>query len=372
MTVLNQTPSAFVRLLAEDLRHPGHLPLRQVIFGGEALQAGALAPWFDKYGERVRLSNMYGITETTVHVTHDVVRRDRLAGNGISRPLSDLAVLVLDAHGQLCPPGVTGELHIAGAGLARGYLNQPALSARAFVERHGLRLYRSGDLGRWREDGTLEYQGRNDHQVKVRGFRIELGDIQAALLRLPEIEDAVVRHDARRGVLQAWFSATRPLPLASVQAHLREHLPAHMQPQQLRQVERLPLTANGKVDIAALRALAPLAAERAEPGRAPAGERETLLAGIWREVLELPQICADDDFFACGGDSLRILDVQRLARGGYTFSPRQLYRHPTLAALAAELAPWQAHSAASSAPFALLDPERAALGRQTGDRMDTR
>ncbi|UVM14765.1 amino acid adenylation domain-containing protein [Pseudomonas sp. B21-023] len=369
VTVLNQTPSAFVRLLAEDLRHPGHLPLRQVIFGGEALQAGALAPWFGKYGKRVRLSNMYGITETTVHVTHTVVRHDDLGGNRIGRPLPDLAVLVLDAHGQLCPPGVTGELHVAGAGLARGYLNQPALTAHAFVERHGLRLYRSGDLGRWLEDGTLEYQGRNDHQVKVRGFRIELGDIQAALLRLAQIDDAVVRHDASRGVLQAWFSASRPVPLASVQSHLRDHLPAHMQPQQLRQVERLPLTANGKVDIAALRALAPLAAERAEAGRAPAGERETLLADIWRKVLELPQVAADDDFFACGGDSLRILDVQRLVRAaGFTFSPRQLYRHPTLAALAVELAPWQARASAACAPFALLDPERAALARQAGDQ----
>ncbi|KTT03118.1 hypothetical protein SB14R_18105 [Pseudomonas oryzihabitans] len=369
VTVLNQTPSAFVQLIAEDLRHSGHLPLRQVIFGGEALQAETLRPWFDKYGERVRMNNMYGITETTVHVTHYVVRRDALVGNCIGRPLPDLAVLILDANGQLCPPGVTGEIHVAGAGLARGYLNQPALTAHAFIERHGLRLYRSGDLGRWREDGQLEYQGRNDHQVKVRGFRIELGDIQAALLRIPKVDDAIVRHDARRGVLQAWFSASYPMPLSIVQAHLREQLPAFMQPQQLRQVERLPLTANGKVDIAALRALAPLASDQHVGSRMPTGERETLLATIWCTVLELQQVGADDDFFACGGDSLSILDVQRLVRAaGYNFSPRQLFSRPTLAALAAELTPWQAPTRASREPFALLDPERATLARQAGDQ----
>ncbi|WP_252088666.1 non-ribosomal peptide synthetase [Pseudomonas sp. MWU13-3659] len=373
VSVLNQTPGAFVRLVAEDLRHAAPMPLRQVIFGGEALQVAALAPWFDKYGDRVRLNNMYGITETTVHVTHTPVTRDDLARaprQCIGRPLPDLSVLVLDAHGQLCPPGVTGELHVAGPGLARGYLNQPQLTARAFVERHGLRLYRSGDLGRWLEDGQLEYQGRNDHQVKVRGFRIELGDIQAALLRLAEIDDAVVRHDASRGVLQAWFSATRPLPTGHVQAHLREHLPAYMQPQQLRQVERLPLTANGKVDIDALRALEPLEQARADNWRAPSGEHETLLAGIWRTVLELEQPGADDDFFASGGDSMRLLDVQRLVRqAGFNFSPRQLFRHPTLAGLATQLGPWQATPApARRAPFALLDAERAELARRAGDQ----
>ncbi|WP_449432243.1 amino acid adenylation domain-containing protein [Pseudomonas putida] len=373
VTVLNQTPSAFVRLIAEDLRYPTHLPLRQVIFGGEALQVGALAPWFDKYDERVRLSNMYGITETTVHVTHTQVSREDLlhsASTRIGRPLPDLAVLVLDAHGNLCPPGVTGELHVAGAGLARGYLNQPELTARAFIERHGLRLYRSGDLGRWLDDGQLQYQGRNDQQVKVRGFRIELGEVQAALLRLAQIEDAVVRHDARRGVLQAWFSAAQPLSLSCVQAHLREQLPAFMHPQQLHQVEHLPLTANGKVDIDALRALKPREPMRSATWRAPSGERETLLAGIWRSVLELEQPSADDDFFVCGGDSLRILDAQRLAReAGFNFTPRQLFRHPTLAALAAELVPWQPQPRVEgSQPFALLDPERTDISRQAGDQ----
>ncbi|MDD0972508.1 non-ribosomal peptide synthetase [Pseudomonas fontis] len=372
VTVLNQTPGAFARLISEDCRHAQRLPLREVIFGGEALQVASLAPWFDKYADSVRLSNLYGITETTVHVTHkqvtsaDLLRSTR---NDIGRPLADLQVLVLDQHGCLCPVGVTGQLHVAGPGLARGYLNQPMLTARAFVQWQGLRLYRTGDLGRWLDNGHLEYLGRNDHQVKIRGFRIELGDIQAALLRHAAIRTAQVRHDPGRELLQAWYCADTPLPPAEVHAHLRSLLPAFMVPQRLLQVQALPLTRNGKVDIAALQALDSSAPMTSEAWRAPAGVTQLLLAEIWRDVLELANPGADDDFFACGGDSLRVLDVQRLVlEAGFTFTPRQLFEHPTLAGLAARLEPLgEAATSTPVAAFSQVDPTRAEHCRRLGD-----
>ncbi|MBV8202815.1 MAG: amino acid adenylation domain-containing protein, partial [Acidobacteria bacterium] len=212
VTVLNQTPSAFAQLMrADEEAGAGAAPLadlRLVIFGGEALEPFRLAPWFDRHGdERPRLVNMYGITETTVHVTaRRLLGADAVAGRGsvIGRPIPDLAAYVLDARGQPAPIGVAGELAIGGAGLARGYLARPELTAERFVpdpfcgqcgqrgEPAGARLYRSGDLGRFLPGGGLEYLGRIDHQVKIRGFRIELEEIQAALAGHPQVREAVV------------------------------------------------------------------------------------------------------------------------------------------------------------------------------------
>ncbi|MCC4598403.1 amino acid adenylation domain-containing protein, partial [Xanthomonas campestris pv. phormiicola] len=187
VSVLNQTPSAFQALL--DAQRDSLLPhsLRLVIFGGEALQPADLAPWFARHGQRTALLNMYGITETTVHVTaHALTPQDAQRGghSPIGRPLADLRAYVLAGDGQCLPIGVAGELHVAGAGLARGYLGRPGLTAERFVpdpfaEHPGERMYKTGDLARWRADGSLEYLGRNDAQVKLRGFRIELGEIQA-------------------------------------------------------------------------------------------------------------------------------------------------------------------------------------------------
>ncbi|RZL84118.1 MAG: amino acid adenylation domain-containing protein, partial [Variovorax sp.] len=206
VTVLNQTPSAFQQLVAADLAQGEPLPaLRTVIFGGEALDRQALGPWLQRHGyETPRLVNMYGITETTVHVTYAPLSAPPGSGNDASTDASasigvmipDLSACILDAHGNLAPAGVAGELHVAGEGVARGYLGRPALTAQKFVPnpfgQPGARMYATGDLARWLPDGTLEYLGRIDQQVKIRGFRIELGEIEAALRGLPQVLDAVV------------------------------------------------------------------------------------------------------------------------------------------------------------------------------------
>ncbi|HJX29557.1 MAG TPA: amino acid adenylation domain-containing protein, partial [Thermoanaerobaculia bacterium] len=200
VTVLNQTPSAFRQLIWADDGSPD-LALRWVIFGGEALELASLAPWFDRHGdERPRLVNMYGITETTVHVTYRPITLVDLKspGNGpVGVPIPDLTVHLLGPHGELVPVGVPGEIHVGGAGVARGYLGRPGLTAERFVPdpftgEPGARLYRSGDLAKRRPDGDLEYLGRIDHQVKIRGFRIELGEIEAALLTHPQVLETVV------------------------------------------------------------------------------------------------------------------------------------------------------------------------------------
>jgi amino acid adenylation domain-containing protein len=203
VTVLNQTPSAFAQLIdAQEVECcAGSHSLRIVIFGGEALELRTLTPWVDANGtERPALVNMYGITETTVHVTHGAVARDDVLlarGSPIGRPIADLRLYLLDSYRQPVPVGVVGEMYVGGAGVARGYLSRPQLTAERFLPDPFsgdplARLYKSGDLGRWRVDGTLEYLGRNDHQVKIRGYRIELGEIERQLLDHPQVKEAVV------------------------------------------------------------------------------------------------------------------------------------------------------------------------------------
>ncbi|HWI65917.1 MAG TPA: amino acid adenylation domain-containing protein, partial [Symbiobacteriaceae bacterium] len=202
VTVLNQTPSAFRQLInAEANLGVGDLALRYVIFGGEALELQSLRPWFEQHGDRTpRLINMYGITETTVHVTYRPITLadlDQGLGSVIGCPIPDLQVYVLDVNRQFLPPGVPGEMYVGGAGLARGYLKRAELTAERFIPdpisgRPGARLYKTGDLARWRPDGDLEYLGRVDHQVKVRGFRIELGEIEAGLNLHDAVREAVV------------------------------------------------------------------------------------------------------------------------------------------------------------------------------------
>jgi pristinamycin I synthase 3 and 4 len=223
VTVLNQTPSAFQQLVAADAEETDDAlqdVLRYVVFGGEALNVGALAPWWNRHGRsRPQLVNMYGITETTVHVTYEALGGDQASQGNIGRALGDLRVYVLDEALQPVPMGVAGELCVAGAGLARGYLGKPGMTAQRFVpDPHGdvagARMYRSGDLARWKPDGSLEYLGRMDDQVKVRGFRIELGEIEAALLEHEQVRQAavIVQPDDAGGRLVAYVaSAQEPL-----------------------------------------------------------------------------------------------------------------------------------------------------------------
>ena len=271
VTVLNQTPSAFSQLIDAqagdaERRHS----LRVVIFGGEALELRMLRPWVARNGtERPRLVNMYGITETTVHVTyrplsHEEIESER--GSPVGKRIPDLRIYLLDPHGEPVPVGVAGEIYVGGDGVARGYLNRPGLTAERFIADpfsmdRPARLYKSGDLGRWRADGPIEYLGRNDHQVKIRGFRIELGEIEARLMRHAQVKEAVViareyAPDEKR--LVAYVTAVDPLDTGTVpsvdglRAHLKALLPDHMVPSAFVTLERLPLTSNGKLDRASL------------------------------------------------------------------------------------------------------------------------
>src|SRR5262249_3542619 len=199
VTVLNQTPSAFNQLIQADATATDALWLRTVVFGGEALNMRDLEPWFARHGdERPQLVNMYGITETTVHVTYRPLRRSDVAsGSVVGIPIPDLQVYILNAQMEPVPVGVVGEMFVGGAGLARGYLKRPRLTAGRVVAHPcranpRARLYRSGDLARFLRGREIEYLGRIDHQVKVRGFRIELGEIEAALKQHAEVREAAV------------------------------------------------------------------------------------------------------------------------------------------------------------------------------------
>ncbi|MGW7090828.1 amino acid adenylation domain-containing protein [Streptomyces sp. NPDC054874] len=355
VTVLNQTPSAFYQLAAADREAPGHdLALRYVVFGGEALELGRLADWYTRHPENApTLVNMYGITETTVHVSYLTLDRATAASaisSTIGVNIPDLRVYVLDDRLQPVPPGVTGEMYVAGEGVALGYLGRPDLTAGRFVAdpfarlfgESGRRMYRSGDLARRRVDGTLEYFGRGDQQVKIRGFRIELGEIEAVLAAHPEVADVavVVREDMPGDKRLVGYVVPAPGADDAAPVALREHaaatLPVHMVPSAVVVLERLPLTGNGKLDRKALPAPgAPVSAG----GRAPRTVREEQLCAVFAEVLGLPSAGVEDNFFDLGGHSLLAVRLAGRIRSafGIEVSIGTVFQAPTPAALDAAL-----------------------------------
>ena len=358
VSVLNQTSSAFRQLVEveRDARHTDEaLHLRLIVFGGEALDLQSVRSWFERHGDRApQLVNMYGITETTVHVTSAPLTMDDVQGvlSPIGRPLLDLQVYVLDAAGQLVPVGVTGELYVGGAGLSRGYLHRPELTAERFVphpfsQERGARLYRTGDLARYRADGQLEYVGRNDAQVKIRGYRIELGEIEAVLGRYPEIQGAVVlmREDTpgeKRLVayLVMEQGAFAP-PMTQLRLYLQAQLPDYMVPAHFVFLDALPLTANGKVDRQMLPI--PTSAEPTQGDKDDALSAQTLveavLMAIWSDLLSRDRVGVQDNFFELGGHSL--LATRMIARVREAFQSeiplRTLFEAPTINALAARI-----------------------------------
>ncbi|MFE4976926.1 amino acid adenylation domain-containing protein, partial [Kitasatospora sp. NPDC056651] len=367
ITVLSQTPSAFrglVAAAAADDPRLGRLALRAVVFAGERLDAPELAPWVERLGEAgPRLVNMYGITETTVHSTcHRVgaADLDPLAGNSIGRPLDDLALHLLDEHGRPVPTGARGEIHVGGAGVTRGYLGRPGLTAARFVPdpfgAPGERLYRSGDLARRGPDGSLEFLGRADDQVKVRGHRVEPGEVAVALAAVPGVREAAVV--VREGRLVGYaVPSGEALPGAGeLRAALARSLPEYLVPSLFVALERLPLTANGKLDKRALPAPElDLVAEYVAPST-PAEER---MARIWAEVLDLPRAGAADSFFDLGGDSIRAVAlVGALRAQGMDAAVRDVFAGRTVAGLTALLAERPALSTATRVapvePFALI------------------
>ncbi|WP_439740574.1 amino acid adenylation domain-containing protein [Bradyrhizobium japonicum] len=350
VTVLNQTPSAFKALVDLERQRGARNRLRYVIFGGEALEPSILKPWYARYSDRApQLINMYGITETTVHVTYRSLDQSDTTDSGsqIGRRIPDLRIYLLDGHGEPVPFGAVGELCIGGAGVARGYLNRPELTAERFIASpfvDGDRLYRTGDLARYLADGNLEFLGRNDEQVKIRGFRIEPGEIAARLLEHPAVGDAVVvaREDGRgeqRLVAYVVAPEAEESDLAGgLRAHLSARLPDYMVPSAFVRLARLPLTVNGKVDRNAL----PAPSEEAYAHRAyapPQGEIETALATIWAELLGVERIGRHDNFFELGGHSL--LAVQLMSRlsqaQGVELPLMTVFAKPILAALAREI-----------------------------------
>jgi amino acid adenylation domain-containing protein/non-ribosomal peptide synthase protein (TIGR01720 family) len=348
VTVLNQTPSAFRQLIqAEESIGPKQLALRYVIFGGEALEMQSLRPWFERHGDQEpRLVNMYGITETTVHVTYRPLSKDDLGPSSvIGVPIPDLQIYILDAQRQPVPIGVPGEMYVGGAGLARGYLRRPELTAERFVPdqltgQPGARLYRTGDLARFLPGRDIEYLGRIDHQVKIRGFRIELGEIESVLCQHPAVREAAViaREDAPGAKrLVAYLVSPQATPDVSVlREHLKTKLPEYMVPAAFVFLERLPLTASGKVDRKALPVPEHQRPELAGRYVAPRTPAETKLATIWSKVLRLERVGINDNFFELGGDSILSIQIISSARGeGLKLTPRLLFAHQTIAELAA-------------------------------------
>ena len=371
-TVLNVTPSLFMTAMDELLAVGDDLGLRLVIFGGEALHTRLLAPWFERMSDqRPQLVNMYGITETTVHVTYRPLtaadaRRD---GSPIGRPILDLDLHVLDAKLQPVPSGVAGELFVGGAGVTRGYLNRPELTEQRFIASPfgAGRLYRTGDRARCSAGGELLFEGRLDDQVKIRGFRIELGEVQAALAADAEVAECAVIADSEGSgdtrlaayVVPARGDADPASLRAALREGLRDKLPEYMVPSSFTLLESLPLTTNGKLDRRALPA--PAEDRAAHEPTPPRTELERELAEVWRELLGVELVGVDDDFFELGGHSLLAaqLAARVRARVGASLSVRDVFEEPTVAGQARRI-----EAARDSGP----DPGEAAPAPAIGAR----
>ncbi len=335
-------------LTADDWAAAGQL--RLVIIGGERALPERVARWRRDVGARVRLVNTYGPTEATVvattcDLTGGVDARDATPAVPIGRPVRNAQAYILDRHLHPVAVGVRGELHLGGAGLARGYLGRPALTAERFIphpfsSEPGARLYRTGDLARFLPDGNIEFMGRGDNQVKVRGYRVEPGEVEAALVGHEAVREAVVT--AREEVagqrrLVAYVVAVRGLETTpgELRNFLKERLPEHMLPSAFVLLEALPLLPNGKVN---RRALPAPEGERPGPDKdyvAPRTTSERVLCDIWAEVLRLERVGRDDNFFELGGDSiLSIQVVARARQAGLELAPSEVFEHPTPAELA--------------------------------------
>jgi len=370
VTTLNFVPGMLQAFLQQPLVRggDGRLPLRRVVVGGEALPAEVQKEVAQRLPQAT-LYNLYGPTETTIHVTHWTCRADGRSQVPIGRPITDTQARVLDADLNPVPAGVPGELYLGGVSLARGYLKRPALTAERFVadpfDPQGGRLYRTGDLVRWNAQGQLDYLGRIDHQVKVRGFRIELGEVEAQLLARPQVRDAVVL--ARPGpagmrlVACVAPHAGQPIDTAALRRELGQRLPDYMVPGAIAVLDALPLTPNGKVD---RHALPEPVFDSDQAFVAPQGAVAETLAAIWREVLGVEQVGLHDNFFDRGGHSLLLVRAHRLLQERLDPAVQlvDLFKYPTLDALAQWLAQGPAtHTAAADANDERARQRRAAL-----------
>ncbi|MDN3024051.1 non-ribosomal peptide synthetase [Streptomyces sp. S.PB5] len=354
VTVLNQTPSAFYQFIEADRHSGGQLPaLRRIVFGGEALDLGRLRGWVERHGTRSpELVNMYGITETTVHVTHRVLTDEDFArGEDVSPiggPIPGLVTHLLDDRLRPVPPGRVGAIYVAGDQVSLGYLGRPGLTAGRFVADpfagDGSRMYHTGDLARRTLDGELEFVGRADDQVQLKGFRIELGEVEAAVRELDGVVDVAVTVAGSGDHLVAHVVGAAPDDLAT---RLSAKLPAYMVPGRVLTVDALPLTVNGKLDREAL-------TERAAQDAVPVAASDSVLAAlvdIFAATLPGSEVDGDTDFFAAGGDSIVAITVVNRARVlGLPMAPRDVFLHRTPRALAEQLGTRTPQSAATPAP----------------------
>jgi amino acid adenylation domain-containing protein len=363
VTILNQTPSAFRQLIQaeQSIATASDLNLRLVIFGGEALEPKSLQPWFERHGDQLpQLVNMYGITETTVHVTYRPLSKADLNGTAsvIGRPIPDLQVYVLNEQLQPVPIGIPGEMYVGGAGVTCGYLNRLELTAQRFISNPfgKSKLYKTGDKARYLPNGELEYLGRIDNQVKIRGFRIELGEIEGLLAQHPRVWESVVvvredELDDKRLVAYVVKEVGQSLTASELRQFLTNQLPSYMVPNAFVLLESLPLTSNGKVDRRAL-PKAELDSTQLDKFVAPRTPIEEMLAQIWAQVLKLEQVGIHDNFFEIGGHSL--LATQLVSRIRKIFKVelplRELFTVPTVAQLARSLGQLQQQNIILSSP----------------------
>lgn len=343
VTVLNQTPSAFAQVSQTALSTDQQLTsLRYIIFGGEALAFSSLRDWYTNYPTQPVLVNMYGITETTVHVTSHIISEQDIEANlsVIGQPLKDLAVYLLDGCGKLQAIGVPGEMFIAGPGVSKGYFNKPELTSSRFLPdpfaaSPDQRMYRSGDKARQLADGRIQYLGRIDKQVQIRGFRIEVGEVEAALRDLLQLEQVVVRPSSNYEFLIAYLidSGFEQANAAHFNQSLATRLPDYMLPARYIMTDHLPLTSNGKLDELALAKLAMVATTTAAPALTATEQK---LASLWCQVLAVTEINPALSFFACGGNSLAAIRLLKEISEAFNqqLHIRDIFTHPSLTEMA--------------------------------------
>ena len=345
ISVLHFVPSMLSSLISvgvwQATKH-----LRYVFCSGEALPV-SLANKFTTLTPAVALVNLYGPTEAAIDVSHYTIEgKIEQANVPIGRPIQNIQLMILDKQHNQLPVGVTGELYISGVGLARGYLNRDDLTGKSFLsnphakqesDTHYRRMYKTGDMARWLADGTIEYLGRNDHQVKIRGLRVELGEIETAMLAYAGVNDAVVMtgEQHEQAFLIGYFSAKQQaVTKSALKLFLSKRLPDYMVPSVLIELEAIPLTVNGKVDRTALPVL-DIASLQATY-RAPVTAKEQALARIWQSLLNLEQVGLDDNFFALGGHSMQVMAMIAKAKAqGLQLEVKQIYQSASLSELAA-------------------------------------
>ncbi|MEC0968682.1 non-ribosomal peptide synthetase, partial [Bacillus altitudinis] len=336
VSILMITTALFHLLI--DMKKGSLKNVRKVLFGGERASVPHVVAALETVGED-KLIHMYGPSESTIFTTYYPVNHieEQALSIPIGKPVSQTAVYIVDEFGQVQPPGVAGELCVAGDGLVMGYYHQPELTSEKFVEnpfRSGEVMYKTGDLARWLSNGDIEFIGRIDHQVKIRGQRIELGEIEHQLLQHPQVKEAVVIAISN-DTLCAYFTAEGAVPLSDLREQAGRELPVYMMPAFFMQLDELPLTGNGKVDRRAL-PVPDVSEQAANEYVPPQSDTERILAHIWEEVLEVPKIGRHDHFFECGGHSLRGMKMlNRLYEEMHVeCTLKTLFESPTLEAFA--------------------------------------